>query len=163
MKVHSGNKVIDCKTQGEWKIQSTMSINFMFSKDSEGTRTMHTKSHNVQIMIDNETNDIIKELFKSLLHRYEDFPAQQKHWKKFKLNNKIIALNILFVPYNAKEIILAYKSKQFKAWKSSSFVNDYWFVLWHYLAVKSLSVLLKGITSKHRGDYRRVLYIIITS
>ena len=115
MKVHSGNKVIDCKTQGEWKIQSTMSINFMFSKDSEGTRTMHTKSHNVQIMIDNETNDIIKELFKSLLHRYEDFPAQQKHWKKFKLNNKIIALNILFVPYNAKEIILAYKSKQFKA------------------------------------------------
>ena len=115
LKVHSGNKVIDCKTQGEWKIQSTMSINFMFSKDSEGTRTMHTKSHNVQIMIDNETNDIIKELFKSLLHRYEDFPAQQKHWKKFKLNNKIIALNILFVPYNAKEIILAYKSKQFKA------------------------------------------------
>ena len=111
LKVHSGNKAIDCKTQGEWKIQSTMSINFMFSKDSEGTRTMHTKSHNVQIMIDNETNDIIKELFKSLLHRYEDFPAQQKHWKKFKLNNKIIALNIFFVPYNAKEIILAYKSK----------------------------------------------------
>ena len=34
-KVHSGNKVIDCKTTlGEWKIQLTMSITFTSSKDS---------------------------------------------------------------------------------------------------------------------------------
>ena len=25
--------------------------------------------------------------------------------------------------------------------------------LWHYLAVKKLSVLLRGITSKHHGDF----------
>ena len=31
--VHSGNEVIDCKTQGEWKIQLTMIINFISSKD----------------------------------------------------------------------------------------------------------------------------------
>ena len=31
--------------------------------------------------------------------------------KKFKQNNKTIALNILFVPHNAKTIRLAYKSK----------------------------------------------------
>ena len=35
------------KTQGEWKIQLTISINFMSSKNSEETRTRHTKSHNV--------------------------------------------------------------------------------------------------------------------
>ena len=32
-------------------------------------------------------------------------------WKKFEQNNKTIALNILFVPYNTKTIRLAYKSK----------------------------------------------------
>ena len=35
----------------------------------------------------------------------------QKDWKKFELNNKSIALNILNVPYNTKEIRNAYKSK----------------------------------------------------
>ena len=33
----------DHKTQGEWKVQSAMAINFFSSKDSEETRTMHTK------------------------------------------------------------------------------------------------------------------------
>ena len=28
----------------------------------------------------------------------------KKDWKKFELKNKSIALNILFVPYNTKEI-----------------------------------------------------------
>ena len=51
-KVHSGNKVIDYKTEGELKIQLTMAINFMPSKDSEETCTMHTKSHNLEIMMD---------------------------------------------------------------------------------------------------------------
>ena len=40
-----------------------------------------------------------------------DFPSHKEDWKKIKLNNKSIALNILFVPYNAEEIRLAYKSK----------------------------------------------------
>ena len=39
------------------------------------------------------------------------FLATLKDWKKFELNNKTIALNILFVPYDAKKIRLAYKSK----------------------------------------------------
>ena len=32
-------------------------------------------------------------------------------WKKFEQNNKTIALNILHVPHNKKEIGVAYKSK----------------------------------------------------
>ena len=59
----------DHKTQGEWKIQLTMSINFMSSKDSEETRTMHTKSHNVEVMMGSKTVEIIKELFKSFLQK----------------------------------------------------------------------------------------------
>ena len=52
----------DVKIQGEWKIELTMEINFMSSKDSNETRTMHTKSINIEIMIGNETDEIIKEL-----------------------------------------------------------------------------------------------------
>ena len=45
----------DHKTQSEWKIQLTMQINFISYKDSEETRTMHTKSHNIEIMVGSET------------------------------------------------------------------------------------------------------------
>ena len=37
-KVHSSNKIINYKTQGERKIQITMKINFISSKDFEETR-----------------------------------------------------------------------------------------------------------------------------
>ena len=40
-----------------------------------------------------------------------DFPSNGKDWKRFELNNKLIALNILYVPYNTEEIRHAYKSK----------------------------------------------------
>ena len=37
-KVHSGNTVIDYKTQGEQKIHLSMAINFMSSKESDEIR-----------------------------------------------------------------------------------------------------------------------------
>ena len=46
----------DHKTQGEWKIQLTMAINFISSKDSEEIRTMYTKSDNIEIIIGNKTD-----------------------------------------------------------------------------------------------------------
>ena len=49
-----------------------MSINFISSKDSDETRDMHTKNNNVEIMVGSETDEIIKELFKSLLQRYQE-------------------------------------------------------------------------------------------
>ena len=74
LKVYSGNKVIDYETTlGEWKIQLTMTINFVSSKDdSDEIRTMHTKSDNIEIMMGSETNEITEELFKSLLQRYQE-------------------------------------------------------------------------------------------
>ena len=52
----------DHKTRREWKIQLTMQINFISSKDSEETRTMHTEKRNIEIMIGSETDEIIEEL-----------------------------------------------------------------------------------------------------
>ena len=71
-RIHSGNKIIERKTQSEWKIQLTMAINFVSSKDSDETSTMHAKSDNVAIMTSSETNRIIEELFKSFLQRYQE-------------------------------------------------------------------------------------------
>ena len=51
------------ETSSKWKIQLTMSINFISSKESDETRTMHTKSNNVEIMMGSKTDEIIKELF----------------------------------------------------------------------------------------------------
>ena len=61
----------DHRTQSEWKIQLTMQINFIFSEDSEETRTMHTKSHNIENLMGNETDEIIEILFESLLQNYQ--------------------------------------------------------------------------------------------
>ena len=73
VRAHSSNEAIDYETQfGEWKIQLTMSINFISSKDSDETRNMHTKSVNIEIMMGSKTDDIIDELFESLLQKYQE-------------------------------------------------------------------------------------------
>ena len=66
---HSGNKPWLEKTSSEWKIQLTMAINFTSSKDSDETRTMHTKSNNAEIMIGIETDEIIEDLLESFLQK----------------------------------------------------------------------------------------------
>ena len=75
-KVHSGNTVIDYKTQGEWKIQLTMIINLISSKDSDETHIAHTESDNIEIMMGSETDYIIKELAE-----YHEGLEESKRWK----------------------------------------------------------------------------------
>ena len=45
------------------KIQLTKQINFISSKDSEETRTMYSNNHNIEIMLGNKTDGIIKKHF----------------------------------------------------------------------------------------------------
>ena len=62
----------DYKSKAEWKIQLTAEINFTSLKpDFDEKRIMHTKSDNSKIMIGSDTNEVIKELFKSFLQRYQ--------------------------------------------------------------------------------------------
>ena len=53
------------------KIQSTIAINFVSSKDIDEEHVLHSKSHNMEIMIRDEADEVIKEIFKSLLSRYQ--------------------------------------------------------------------------------------------
>ena len=238
----------DYKSKGEWKIQLTAQINFISLRPgSDETRVMHTRSVNEEFMNSSDTDEIVKELFKSLLQSYQenlqeklrgsdfafdgvnflyydfdkisinrggsyidspkwlkdkkstinkknkdhkcyqyavtlalnldkindhpesiskikpfieeynwkdiDFPSTSKDWKKLELNNEIV-LNILYVPHNTKKIEIAYKSKH-------NLTREKQVILlmisngenWHYLTVKNLSSLLRGITSNHDGDF----------
>ena len=72
IKPHLNDLIDNHKTKGEWKIQLTMTINFISSKDFEETRTMHTTSDNIDVMMVSETDEIIKDLFDSLLQRYQE-------------------------------------------------------------------------------------------
>ena len=69
---HSDKKSWLEETSSEWKIQLTMAISFVSSKDSDETRTMHTKSNNVEIMIGSETDEIIEDLSESFLQKYQE-------------------------------------------------------------------------------------------
>ena len=90
----------------------------------------HQKISKIKPFIDNYNwNDI-------------NFPEAKKDWNKFEVNNKNIALNILYVPYNTKKIEIAYKSKY-------NLIRDNQIILlmisngenWHYLVVKNVSRL----------------------
>ena len=78
----------------------------------------------------------------------------KKDWKKFELNNKSIVLNFLYVPYSTMEIRHAYKSKyNLKHQNKVILLMNTDGEKWHYFAVKKLYELLRGIESKHAGDF----------
>ena len=63
----------DHKNKGEWKIQLAAQINLVFLRPgSDETLVMHTKSINEEFMNGSDTDEIIKEPFKSLLQRYQE-------------------------------------------------------------------------------------------
>ena len=81
-----------------------------------------------------------------------EFRSHSKDWRKCECNNKTIALNILYVPYKTEEIRQAYISKHND--KRNIQVNLLMITdNWHYLAIKNISGLLRGITSNHNGDF----------
>ena len=226
-------------------MQLTIEVNFISLKPgSDETRIMYTRSDNVEIMFGDDNDNIIEQLFESLLQKYDEnlqnkmrgsdfefdgvnflyydfnktsinrggsyidspkwlkhkkstinpknnddkcfqyavtlalnldkikkdpqriskiksfieksnwedinFPSTSKDWKKFESNNEF-TLNILYVPYNTKKINIAYKSK-------NNLTQERQIILlmisdgqkWHYLVVKNLSGLLRGITSNHK-------------
>ena len=92
------------------------------------------------------------------MYRKSDKSENIFHCKKklenFESNNKTIALNILYVPYNTDEIIDAYKSKHSLKSKSQVIlliITDGEKA--HYLGIKTLSALLRGITSENKGHF----------
>ena len=64
--------VTDLQESDTWKIQLTIAINFISSKHAEEERAMHLTSNNEDFFTDDNANDTIDKLLKSLLSRYQN-------------------------------------------------------------------------------------------
>ena len=53
------------------KIRLTIAINFISSKDYDEEYIRHSKSDNVELMINDKSEEVIEELFQSPLSRYQ--------------------------------------------------------------------------------------------
>ena len=83
------------------------------------------------------------------------FPAGLKDYSAFEKNNSSIAINTLYVPHKAQEIRQCYISKNNKIRNihANLLMITNGCANWHYLAIKSIPRLLRGITSTHDGDF----------
>ena len=85
------------KNKGEWKLQLTAEINFISLKPgSDETRVMHTKSDNEEIMNGSDTDEIIEELFKSFLQKYEENLQEKMKGLDFEFDR----VNFLYYDFN---------------------------------------------------------------
>ena len=87
----------DHKSKGEWKIQLTAQINFISLRPgSDETRVMHTRSVNEEFMNGSDTDEIIKELFKSVLQRYQENLQEKMRGSGFAFDG----VNFLYYDFN---------------------------------------------------------------
>ena len=83
------------------------------------------------------------------------FPSGQKDWKTFERNNEDIALNIFSAHTTDKKLNLIRKS-DFN--HKRQHIVDLLMVTdnqnnWHYLTIKNMKRLIRGVTSNHHGDF----------
>ena len=57
------------KLSDTWKIQLTIPINFISSKDNDEECVIHSKIDNIDIMINDKADEVLEEIFKSLRNR----------------------------------------------------------------------------------------------
>ena len=69
---YSKDIVNNLKKSGTYKIQLTIASNFIYSIDNDEELVIHSKSDKIEIMINDETDEVIKELFDSLKNRYQN-------------------------------------------------------------------------------------------
>ena len=85
------------KNKGEWKVQLIAEINYISLKTrSDETRIMHTKSDNIEITIGDDNDDIIEELFKSFLRKYEENLQNKMRGSDFEFDG----VNFLYYDFN---------------------------------------------------------------
>ena len=66
------NIIINLQNSDSWKIQLTIVINFISSKDVDKDLVMHSKSDNIEFTSCNDANEIIDEPFKSLHSKHQE-------------------------------------------------------------------------------------------
>ena len=89
------------KLKGEWKVQFTIEVNFISLKPgSDETRIIYTRSDNIEIMFGDNNDDIIEQLFGSLLQKYEENLQNKMRGSEFELDG----VNFLYYDFNKTSI-----------------------------------------------------------
>ena len=89
------------KLKGEWKVQLTIEVNFISLKPgSDETRIMYTRSDNIEIMFGDDNDDIIEQLFESLLKKYEENLQNKMRGSEFEFDG----VNFLYYDFNKTSI-----------------------------------------------------------
>ena len=60
------------KISDTWKIQLRIASNFISSTDNNEKHVMHSKIDNIEIIINDEEDEVIKDLLDSLKNRYQN-------------------------------------------------------------------------------------------
>ena len=82
-------------------MQLTIEVNFISLKPgSDETRIMYTRSNNIEIMFGDDNDDIIEELFESLLRKYEENLQNKMRGSEFEFDG----VNFLYYDFNKTSI-----------------------------------------------------------
>ena len=85
------------KQKGEWKVQLTIEVDFISLKPgSDETRIMYTRSDNTEIKFGDDNDDIIEQLFESLLKKYEENLQNKMRGSEFEFDG----VNLLYYDFN---------------------------------------------------------------
>ena len=88
------------KQNGEWKVQLTI-VNFILLKPgSDETHIMYTRSDNIEIMFGDDNDDMIEQLFESLLKKYEENLQNKMRGSEFEFDG----INFLYYDFNKTSI-----------------------------------------------------------
>ena len=85
--------IIDLQKSDTWKIQLTIAINSISSKDAEEDRVMHSRSDNIKLTSDNDANKVVDvvvvEVVKPFINKYNwkgiYYPSKIDDWKTLRL------------------------------------------------------------------------------
>ena len=72
MKPYLKHIIIHLQSSDTWKIQLTIAINLIFSKDTEEECVMYSTSDNINFRSYNNVNEVANELLESPRSKYQD-------------------------------------------------------------------------------------------
>ena len=80
--------IINLQEPDTWKIQSTIAINFVSSKDAEEKHAMHSKSENKKFTRYNNVNGVVDKLYwvTSFKTSRQFWSINEREWFYFRLN-----------------------------------------------------------------------------
>ena len=82
-------------------MQLTIEVNFILLKPGSGeSRIMYTRSNNIEIMFGDGNDDIIEQLFESLLKKYEEDLQNKMRGSEFEFDG----VNFLYYDFNKTSI-----------------------------------------------------------